>query len=765
MTVKKQPILGRLILILLALLVFSPIPRASAAIPQWVEGVVEIAWGDRPKGMPLEVYTLYQDDGTRLQIQPHSEAERATLRQAYGQRVRLSLLQSGYLWMIQDIEEQAPAETAVTGAQPWVTILCKFNDIANTPKAPSYFQGMYSNAYPGLDHYWREQSFGQMNIAGSTSVSQWYVLPHPRSYYVYDQNGDGTPDLNFDRAANDCTGLADSVINYANYVGINLMFNADLDGYAWGGGHYMTLDGISRVWYMTWEPPWGYADITVIAHEMGHGFGLPHSSGMYGQTYDNRWDVMSDSWTDCGNSTHGTYGCLGQHTTSYHKDILGWLNGRKVTVAYGTQTSVTLDRLAQPQNGTKLLARVPINTSGSRFYTVEVRKKVGYDVKLPLEGVIIHNVDTTRDTPAQVIDIDNNRDTGDAGAVWSVGETFTDPSNQIWIRVDAVSGDGYVVTISNHMGAATLTPTLTPTITPTPVSGVAVTVAQTTDGTGNPKTIFKRGENIQFHADVVNNTGSKQNILLRFAATGPCGALIDSSYNVETDNGGVGWVLPYTLPTDACGGRYTYTAFVTWNGSTTSANATFTIAEVSSFSSAGAQDGWIVESGENTSQGGALNNTATTLRVGDNVSDRQFRSILAFNTSTLPDNAVIVKVTLRIRLQSITGTNPFSTHGNLLIDIRKGAFGANTALQAADFQNAASKNAVGSLSKTASNGWHTKVWTGSIFPYINSTGWTQFRLRFAKDDNDDLGADFLSFYSGNSAAENRPQLIVEYYIP
>jgi hypothetical protein len=28
-----------------------------------------------------------------------------------------------------------------------------------------------------------------------------------------------------------------------------------------------------------------------------------------------------------------------------------------------------------------------------------------------------------------------------------------------------------------------------------------------------------------------------------------------------------------------------------------------------------------------------------------------------------------------------------------------------------------------------------------------------------------MSADYLSFYSGNAAAANRPELIVEYYVP
>jgi hypothetical protein len=53
--------------------------------------------------------------------------------------------------------------------------------------------------------------------------------------------------------------------------------------------------------------------------------------------------------------------------------------------------------------------------------------------------------------------------------------------------------------------------------------------------------------------------------------------------------------------------------------------------------------------------------------------------------------------------------------------------------------------------------------TGKTF--VNRTGPTQFRLYFAKDDNDDNGADSMRFYSGNAPITNRPQLIVEYYTP
>ncbi len=179
-----------------------------------------------------------------------------------------------------------------------------------------------------------------------------------------------------------------------------------------------------------------------------------------------------------------------------------------------------------------------------------------------------------------------------------------------------------------------------------------------------------------------------------------------------------------------------------------------------------ANDGWILESTETSNQGGTMNSTATTFNLGDDATDRQYRALLSFDTSALPDNAVITKVTLKIKYQGVTGTNPFATHGILYTDVRNGVFGGNATLQLGDFQAVASKTAVGTIPNTPSGGWYSKIWTSGIFPYINKVGATQIRLRFQTDDNDDLGADFLRFYSGNaSAVSDRPLLIVEYYVP
>ena len=188
------------------------------------------------------------------------------------------------------------------------------------------------------------------------------------------------------------------------------------------------------------------------------------------------------------------------------------------------------------------------------------------------------------------------------------------------------------------------------------------------------------------------------------------------------------------------------------------------------FKSRGTQDGWILETNETSTQGGTINPTASTFSLGDNAKNRQYRAILSFNTASLPDNAVITGVVLKIKRQSVTGTNPFTTHGKIVIDVRKGAFSNNAALQSADFQAAASNPGVGLIANSSqAGGWYVcttlKALAYPYYPYINRTGITQLRLRFQLDDDNDAVADFLRFYSGNAIAANRPILVIEYYVP
>jgi uncharacterized delta-60 repeat protein len=185
------------------------------------------------------------------------------------------------------------------------------------------------------------------------------------------------------------------------------------------------------------------------------------------------------------------------------------------------------------------------------------------------------------------------------------------------------------------------------------------------------------------------------------------------------------------------------------------------------FKSNAPQDGWVLESLENSNVGGIINAASTVLMVGDNAQNKQYRSILSFDTSTLPGKAVITKATLRLRMQAVAGNpGPFATLGYLLVDIKKGSFD-NSALETGDFQAAASKNNIGRLTTLLGNfNWYQLVINPVDYTFINLNGSTQFRLRFATDDDNDAVADYIRFFSGDYAtATARPTLVIEYYLP
>ncbi len=375
---------------------------------------------------------------------------------------------------------------AASGAYPWVNLLCKFKDVATVPTTD--YNALFSATYPGVDHFWRQNSYNAVTLTGTTTDTMWRELPQPRSYYV-----PATGYANLDRLVTDCIAVSNASVNFALYKGINMMFNASLDCCAWGGSRWMTLDGLSKVWSVTWLPPWAQV-YDYITHEMGHGFGLPHSSGPQVNPpsgldiYISSWDVMSDSGGTC--SVWDSFGCLPPGIIADHMTIAGWMpTNRRVTVPPGTGTTVTLERLRNPLSSVNpLMIKIPINGSSSHYYTVEARFRTSgqqdYDQNIPDTAVIIHDVllgrggwPGTNTGPALVVVDDPTAGSpglvvNGEGARWKPGETFQDAAAGIKISVISQNASSFVVTVSNQVPGA---PALT-----APGSGATVTSAAPT---------------------------------------------------------------------------------------------------------------------------------------------------------------------------------------------------------------------------------------------------------------------------------------------
>lgn len=181
--------------------------------------------------------------------------------------------------------------------------------------------------------------------------------------------------------------------------------------------------------------------------------------------------------------------------------------------------------------------------------------------------------------------------------------------------------------------------------------------------------------------------------------------------------------------------------------------------------SVGTNDGWVLESTETSGVGGSINSTSTLFYVGDGAADKQYISILHFDTAALPDTAVIASATLKVKKYAVVGTDPFTILGDLVVDMRRPTFGA-IGLTTGDFQTVAGRVAVATFGTVPVSNWYSAVLNGSGRNYLNKTGTTQFRLRFTIDDDDDGATDYMKFYSGNHGnSAVWPMLVIEYYVP
>ena len=297
------------------------------------------------------------------------------------------------------------------------------------------------------------------------------------------------------KALPDCTAAADPTVDFSPYTGIILIVPLqalqESSSYSlFGGIQPVKLDGqyrTMRVVGMPLEIASKYQNYStganVLLHEMGHAFGLPHSSGPYNNTYDSKWDLMSNSNPGSCYPGHliGKYSCSGQHTIAAHKAWLGWLDSDQIlTLTDNSASEVLLRRLALPDGKGVLMIKAPI-AGDNHYYTVEARQLAGYDEVLPAEAVIIHDVDVSRSTwPAHVVDPDADGNPNDDGARWTPGERF-EGEGGFALCVKGRTPEGFIVIAGkNRQLDCASTPDLSPSRYTTkalyPSAGQTVTI-------------------------------------------------------------------------------------------------------------------------------------------------------------------------------------------------------------------------------------------------------------------------------------------------
>jgi hypothetical protein len=176
------------------------------------------------------------------------------------------------------------------------------------------------------------------------------------------------------------------------------------------------------------------------------------------------------------------------------------------------------------------------------------------------------------------------------------------------------------------------------------------------------------------------------------------------------------------------------------------------------------EDGWLQESAMGSGVGSVADsndNNSLAIRIGDDSLRRQYRSVLSFDTSAIPDGALVTGATLAmVRYTShTTSTALFNFLGPAWVDVAEGCFGVSCGLVASDFE----APATAPQAATLVNASLTTAALGSEgLAAVNRQGPTQLRVRLQVPHDGDSIADRVGYYPGETTTSSRPTLTVHF---
>ncbi|MEV6084594.1 extracellular catalytic domain type 1 short-chain-length polyhydroxyalkanoate depolymerase [Streptomyces parvulus] len=145
-----------------------------------------------------------------------------------------------------------------------------------------------------------------------------------------------------------------------------------------------------------------------------------------------------------------------------------------------------------------------------------------------------------------------------------------------------------------------------------------------------------------------------------------------------------------------------------------------------------ARDGYVKAGADGSGAATGTLESVYGLGVGRGADGRHNRAVLSFDTSSLPDDAVVESVRLSLTHASGSGDPWGSPAGNALtVDARSGCFGA-CAIEPADWSAPATASAVATVPRFSSGTVSSAEFSGAGLAAVDRAGTTQLRLRFTQ---------------------------------